>query len=279
MSTYEDYGDASSTYDTSRVPVGPEIIVGHLAVGRVPLGEVELLDAGCGTGSYTAAVAPFVASVTLMDGSEEMLAVAEEKLGSTPGATVVDARVGTLQQLPFADASVDAVLTTQVLHHLEREGTDGDWPEHGRAFAEYARVLRPGGTLIINTCSREQVRHGYWAFSLIPQGRDEMIARYAPLDVLEGLAEANGMDVVGRYVPVDATIQGGAYFDPEGPLSDQWRRADSTWSLSPPEETEAMIETVTRLRDRGELESYVAEHDARRPDIGQTTFLVARRPG
>lgn len=280
MSTYEDYAEASKAYDTSRVAVGPEIVVGHLAAGRVSLGEVELLDAGCGTGNYTVFVAPYVASVTLMDGSEDMLAVAKDKLASTPGAAVADARPGRLQELPFDDASFDAVLTTQVLHHLEDPATrsgDKGWPEHVKAFAEYARVLRPGGTLVVNTCSQEQVEHGYWTFSLIPQGRAAMASRYAPLDVLEGLVEANAMVNVGRYVPTNATIQGAAYFDPEGPLSAEWRRADSTWSLAPEAEIEAMIAKVTALRDRGELEDYVASHDARRPHIGQTTFLVARK--
>ena len=280
MSTYEDYADASNHYDTSRVPVGPEIVIGHLAVGRVPLAETQLLDAGCGTGSYTAFVAPHVGEVTLMDGSEEMLAVAQKKLAATSGAKVVDARQGELQALPFDDESFDAVLTTQVLHHLESPATGGstsDWPQHAKVFAEYARVLRPGGTLIVNTCSQEQVDHGYWAFSLIPEGRAAMMARYAPLPVIEELVEANGMVNVGRYVPTDATIQGEAYFDPEGPLSDEWRRADSTWSLSPEAEIEAMIAKVSGLRDCGELEAYVAEHDARRRDIGQTTFMVARK--
>lgn len=281
MSIYEDYAEASKAYDTSRVAVGPEIVVGHLATGRAALGDVELLDAGCGTGNYTAFVAPYVASVTLMDGSEDMLAVAKDKLASTPGATVADACPGRLQELPFDDASFDAVLTTQVLHHLEDPATrsgDAGWPEHAKAFAEYARVLRPGGTLVVNTCSREQVEHGYWAFSLIPQGREAMASRYAPLDVLEDLVEANAMVNVGRYVPTNATIQGPAYFEPEGPLSDQWRRADSTWSLAPEAEIEAMIAKLTALRDQGELEAYVATHDARRPHIGQTTFVVARKP-
>jgi len=39
-----------------------------------------------------------------------------------------------------------------------------------------------------------------------------------------------------------------------------------------------MVATVTGLNDRGELDAYVAEHDARLPDIGQTTFLVLRQP-
>jgi len=39
-----------------------------------------------------------------------------------------------------------------------------------------------------------------------------------------------------------------------------------------------MIATVTDLKTSGELDAYVAEHDARRLHIGQTTFLAARVP-
>jgi len=281
MSTYEDYADASGHYDSTRTAVGYEIILGNLAAGTVPLAEVALLDAGCGTGNYAAALAPHVGSLAIVDASEDMLAVATAKLAATPGAPVVTARTGTLQALPFDDASFDAVMTNQVLHHLESEpapGSEVGWPVHAEVFAEYARVLRPGGVLVVNTCSHEQVRHGYWAFSLIPIGTEDLVERYAPLGVLEDLARADGLTSVGRFVNTDATIQGEDYFDAEGPLSESWRRSDSTWSLSPPAEMDAMVATVTGLRERGELDDYVAAHDARRPDIGQTTFLAFRRP-
>ena len=108
MSSYEDYGKASGSYDDTRVAVGTEILLGAFAAGPVPLSQIELLDAGCGTGTYAEAVAPKVGSVTLLDASEDMLAVARQKLGSAPR---FDYRVGRLQDLPYADASFDAVMT------------------------------------------------------------------------------------------------------------------------------------------------------------------------
>lgn len=277
MSTYEDYADASTHYDSTRVPVGVEIILGHLASGRVPLADTRLLDAGCGTGNFAAVLAPYVGELTLLDASEEMLDVARAKLAAVSNAPEVDAHCGTLQTLPFEDASFDAVMTNQVLHHLGDPSGD-DWLEHGRVYAEYARVLRPGGVLIVSTTSHEQIRHGWWAFSLIPEAAEEMCRRYAPLEVLEALAEANGMTVTGRFVPTDATIQGDTYFDLEGPLSASWRRGDSTWSLVSETELAAMVDTMTDLKERGALDAYVAEHDARRPHIGQVTFIAARLP-
>ena len=110
---------------------------------------------------------------------------------------------------------------------------------------------------------------------LLELGYDESVSERVLR--LAGLARESGLTPVGRAVPTDATIQGDDYFNPEGPLSAEWRRADSTWSLAPEDEIETMIETLTALRDAGELDAFVAEHDARRLHVGQTTFLAARR--
>lgn len=272
MSSYEDYGKASGSYDDTRVAVGTEILLGAFAGGRVPLSETKLLDAGCGTGTYAEAVASKVGSVTLLDASEGMLAVARRKLGSAERFAY---HVGRLQDLPFADSSFDAVMTNQVLHHVGDEEGAG-WTEHEKVFSEYRRVLRPGGVLVVNTCSQRQLAQGYWYYSLIPEAAERLRRRYAPLAVIEQIAAAEGLIVTGRFVPVDVAIQGSAYLDGSGPLTPSWRLGDSTWSLAGAREMAAMTEQVTALGERGDLEAFVAEHDADREAIGQITFIVAR---
>ena len=272
MSSYEDYGKASGSYDDTRVAVGTEILLGAFAAGPVPLSQIELLDAGCGTGTYAEAVAPKVGSVTLLDASEDMLAVARQKLGSAPR---FDYRVGRLQDLPYADASFDAVMTNQVLHHVGDEEGAG-WTEHESVFAEYARVLRPGGVLVVNTCSQRQLTQGYWYYALIPQAAEQLRRRYAPLAIIEQIAAAEGLVVTGRFVPVNVAIQGSAYLDGSGPLSASWRLGDSTWSLAEAREMTEMTRQVTAHDEQGDIEAFVAEHDADREAIGQVTFIVAR---
>lgn len=272
MSSYEDYGKASSAYDTTRVAVGSEIVLGALAGGRVPLHLTHLLDAGCGTGSYAASVADHVASLALLDASEEMLALARVKLGGGPG---LDYRVGQLQDLPFDDSSFDAVMTNQVLHHLgDEEG--GAWAQHERAFHEYQRVLRPGGVLVVNTSSQRQLAQAYWYYALIPDAAERLRCRYAPVPVLEALAAAHDLRVTGSFVPVGAPIQGTAYLDGAGPLSASWRLGDSAWALVEPDELSAVIDQVSALIAGGEIDDFVSDHDAHRRSIGQITFLVAR---
>ena len=92
------------------------------------------LDVGAGTGALTA---PLVAelgagSVAAIDPSVAFVASLRERL---PG---VDAREGTADALPFADATFDLVIAQLVVHFM---------PDPVAGLAEMARVTRPGGTV------------------------------------------------------------------------------------------------------------------------------------
>ena len=99
MSSYEHYDQTSAHYDQTRWPIGVEIIVGCLAQGRTSLGAQTVLDAGCGTANYSAALLDHVERVVAVDRSDGMLAAARRKLA----AAARDKRVVLTQ------ASIDAV--------------------------------------------------------------------------------------------------------------------------------------------------------------------------
>jgi ArsR family transcriptional regulator len=94
-------------------------------------------DLGCGTGHVTAALAPFVARAVAVDSSAAMLQAARRRL---QGFENIDLRRGELEALPIDDAQLDAATLMLVLHHV---------PEPQRAIAEAARVLKPGGRVIV----------------------------------------------------------------------------------------------------------------------------------
>jgi ubiquinone/menaquinone biosynthesis C-methylase UbiE len=98
---------------------------------RVSPGE-RLLDVACGTGIAAAAAARRGAVVSGVDLAPGMVEEAR-RLVSTGTFRESDAAV-----LPFADASLDVIVSNFGVHHFE-------FPEH--AFAEMARVLVPGGRL------------------------------------------------------------------------------------------------------------------------------------
>ncbi len=274
MSTIERYDEAAAHYDRTRVPIGTEIIRDALRSAERPASQMTLLDAGCGTGAYSAALAGVPGRLIGLDRSAGMLAAARDKLEDGDGR--IGFLRGDLLGLPLAEASLDAVMFNQVLHHLE-DGGDGSYPGHAAALAEAARVLRPGGRLLLNVCTHEQLRRGFWFYELIPQALERTLARCAPEDRLRGLLSALGFAVLDRAVPFDAVLQGDAYFDPRGPLRPEWRRGDSIWALARPEETRAAVEGVKALERRGELDRFMKDRDRARPALGQISFFVARR--
>jgi ArsR family transcriptional regulator len=99
----------------------------------------SLLDLGTGTGRMLELLAPLYARAIGIDTSNDMLAVARAHLDRA-GITNAQVRLGDIHDLPFPRNSFDVVTIHQVLHYL-------DEPE--RALREAARVMRPGGRLLV----------------------------------------------------------------------------------------------------------------------------------
>jgi SAM-dependent methyltransferase len=96
----------------------------------------SVADVGCGTGTLAIALAASGARVIGVDGDPEVLALAQAK----PGADAVQWRKGPATALPLAGGTVDRVVMSLLLHHLDAGAKRA-------ALAEAVRVLRPGGRL------------------------------------------------------------------------------------------------------------------------------------
>ena len=99
--------------------------------------DVVVGDLGCGSGRIAATLAPYAGSVVAVDSSPEMLDVARSRLAGFGNVEVVEGRI---EQLPLESESLDLALVVHLLHHVA---------DPSAALAEVARVLRPGGRLVI----------------------------------------------------------------------------------------------------------------------------------
>ena len=113
--------------------------VGELCVDRAGVESgMRVLDVGCGTGNASIPAARLGAEVTGLDFQPDLLAIAREQ--AADAGVDVDWVEGDAQDLPFADASFDRVLSA--FGHMFA-------PDHERTAAEMKRVTRDGGAISI----------------------------------------------------------------------------------------------------------------------------------
>ena len=123
----------------------PDIRIGTISALVVP--KLKILDIGTGTGAMLPVFAASAETVVALDNSEAMLARARA-LCRTEGLDNVQFCNADVADIPFADAQFDACNCSMVLHHVVQ-------PE--AALAEMARVVRPGGHLMVSAfCRHEQ---------------------------------------------------------------------------------------------------------------------------
>ncbi len=139
----------------------------------------RVLDVGCGTGRFAAALAERGARVWGIDPSPEMLAQARRT------AVGVGFKQAAAEDLPFKDAWFERAVLVLVLHLVDR----------ARALDEVARVLVPGGRAVIATFVDEHFE-GFWLNRLFPTLAEVDRSRFPRPDVLADELREAGFDAV-----------------------------------------------------------------------------------
>ena len=129
------FGGVAEAYERGR-PTYPADAVQWM-LGEQPRSVLEL---GAGTGKLTRVLVALGHDVHATDPDPAMLAILEAQLPGTRTA------VASAEEIPLADASVDAVIAAQAFH----------WFDLDRALPEIARVLRPGGRICLVWNQRDE---------------------------------------------------------------------------------------------------------------------------
>lgn len=102
--------------------------------------SAKLLDAGCGYCFHTIRVARGAYQITAVDFSDAAIKVGKENIAKSGYRNQIQIMKANIVELPFDDCSFDIVLSWGVIMHI---------PEMEKALLELARVLKPGGTLVL----------------------------------------------------------------------------------------------------------------------------------
>jgi SAM-dependent methyltransferase len=162
--------DWAELAEPSNAPLFAEVLA-QLKIGP----GTRLLDIGCGSGYAARMAAALGATVTGIDITPELLAIARERV---PGA---DFRAGGMDDLPFADGSFDAAVGFNAFPFAD---------DPARAVAEAARVVRPGGLVAATTFAEPE--------------RNESTALHLALEPLRAAQPA-----AAGHLPYSLSVAGG----------------------------------------------------------------------
>ena len=148
----ERFRHQGADWDEMRALDLPAAAVEAALLDLLPAGPIgAVLDIGTGTGRLLEVLAPHVRAGVGVDASRAMLALARDRIArpGLNGASLghCSVRQADMYRLPFADAAFDLAVLQMVLHYAE---------DPAGAIAEAARVLRPGGELIVVDLARHQ---------------------------------------------------------------------------------------------------------------------------
>lgn len=275
LSSYCNYNEAFTEYDQVRRPNGLRELLQIFKQTDIALEEQKVLEGGFGTGAYIDHIRHYVREVHGVEGSSEGFRQASQKMGN---ATNVHLQVGDILRLPFSHDSFHVYMVNQVLHHLD---TEPGYPNLNVFLRESRRVLKPGGVLTINTCSREQLDPDcgvYWNFAYMEKAARALQARIVPIDELISRMEALQFTAIDTTIPFGTLFHERYYDDPNMVLEPGFQKGDSAYCFLSQEEIEVANARITLGLDDGSVNEGMKRAAGRAADIGEALIISARKP-
>ncbi|QHI37862.1 putative methyltransferase [Kordia antarctica] len=141
-----------------------------------PINEGLYIDIGCGTGNYTSKLHDEETKFIGIDPSEHMLTKAKKAFPH------IDWKLGTAENIPLKDNSMEGVLGTLTLHH---------WNNLEKGFSELFRVMKPYANMVFFTATPKQME-GYWLNHYFPKMLEDSMKQMPSLAKIKTAMKAAG---------------------------------------------------------------------------------------
>jgi SAM-dependent methyltransferase len=186
----DEFTRQAESFNTAAVANAPETLA-ELARFAAPSRDERWLEAACGPGLIARALAPLAGAVVGVDATPAMVSLARREAA---GLANVEFALGDAGALAFADGEFDGAITRFSLHHI---------PVPSRVVAELARVVRPGGKVVIaDHLVDDDADAAAWETE-VERLRDPSHWAALPLRRLRALGEAAGLTLEAeRIVPL-----------------------------------------------------------------------------
>lgn len=251
------YDRISKIYDVSRTANAETVekLVRLLRVGP----DSALLDIGCGTGNYTAALQQVAKSVIGIDISIGMIEQARAKF---PRLRFV---CGDVMSLPFNSATFDGGFAIQVLHHIKKKEI---------FLNEVHRALRKDACIAIHSCSHKQMR-SFWFYYYFPRGLEVDLARIPDTGEITSLLERAGFSDIGVEICYRDVIV--AHEAPQSYLDKNYRDSISTFALLTQKDIDLGCEKLQKDIASGTAQSVVQQYEARVAIVGGSSIIYGKK--
>ena len=222
------------------------------------------LDIGCGTGNYTHKISQAGGVFMGVDPSQRMLDAARERHPQ------IKWQLGTAENLPMEDESVDGVIASLTLHH---------WEDLEKGFKELQRVLKPEGKIVIFTSTPEQME-GYWRNQYFPQMMKDSCHQMPTEEDVRSAALKGGFALQKREIyEIRPDLQDGFLYvgkhEPQRYLDPQLRKGISSFSaLAHQEEVKQGLQDLQKDIESGAIRNVMASFDHQKGDY---LFIIAKK--
>lgn len=224
------------------------------------------LDIGCGTGNYTIELQKKGLNFIGIDPSTEMLVKAKMKNDN------INWRIGTAEETNLEHESINGIIAVLTIHH---------WSDLNKGFAEFNRVLKNSGKIVIFTSTPIQMK-GYWLNHYFPKMVNDSMIQMPSFEKVKSAMDSRGFEMIGteKYF-VKPDLQD--YFlycgkkRPELYLKEEVRNGISSFSaLANQQEVEKGVMELRMDIDNGKIKDVI---ESFQNEEGDYLFITAQKAG